>query len=218
MKIHGILIAIAVIIFLFLGIWISGIGFINNSPGLYKYSVDIQGLENYEPSLITDIIVPLPQRDGVPVFSDDELQYKTFGSWRSMIVVTQYGKMLAFQSVGRNLTDLDAEFYKKYPEGIVIRNITQESLSPVLPLISSTYSLPVDSPYITQEYSTIVYIPESIRPLHTNDEILINLTLIASEGMQHSLNGMTYTVQVSEKIPSGTYNSTPVVVHILKTE
>jgi hypothetical protein len=218
MKMNGILIAIAAMILLFLGIWISGIGFINNSPGLYKYSVDIQGLENYEPSLITDIIVPLPERNGQPVFSDDELQYKTFGSWKSMIVVTKFGKMLAFQSIGRNLTDLNAEFYKKYPEGTVIRNITQESLSPVLPLISSTYSIPVDSPYTTQDYSTIVYIPDTIRPLHANDEIIVNLTLIASEGMQHSLNGMTYTVLVSEKIPSGIYNSTPVVAHILKTD
>jgi hypothetical protein len=55
-------------------VWIFGIGYINNSPGVYKYTVDIIGLENYQPCLITDIIVPLPVRGDQPVFYDDDLQ------------------------------------------------------------------------------------------------------------------------------------------------
>ena len=73
-------------IFVFFGIlWIGAIAYINNSPGLYKYSVDIEGLNNYQPSLITDVIVPLPVRDNQQVFADDDLQYQTFGSWTGAV-------------------------------------------------------------------------------------------------------------------------------------
>jgi len=219
MSVKDILIGIAVGIFVSVLIIIAvttfGIAYINNSPGYYMYTIDIKGLENYEPGLITDIIVPLPQRDGQLVFSDDELQYKTFGNWKSTIVVTKFGKMLAFQSVDRNLTDIHAEFIKSSFEGMVIRNITQESLSPALPLMHSDYSQSDDGSNSGRDYSTIVYIPDTIRPLHgSNDFITIVLELNAYEGMQHSISGKAYRVSVSERIPPGTYNSTLVVAQV----
>ena len=211
----GIFFGILGIIIVFILAWIGGIAYINNSPGLYKYTVDIQGLENYEPSMITDIIVPMPQRDGKPVFNDDDVQYQTFGNWKSIIVVTRVGKMLAFQSVGRNLTSIHAEFYKKYPEGTVIQNITSESLSPVLPRVDSGYTQWLGEPDFDHDYSTLIYIPRTIRPLHSQgDSLVISLELIASEGLQHSISGKTYQVVVSERIPPGTYNSTPITVQV----
>lgn len=158
----------------------------------------------------------MPQRDGRPAFTDDELQYKTFGNWKSVIVVTKFGKMLAFQSVGRNLTDIHAVFYKKYPDGTVIRNITSESLSPVLPLVHSEYTQPISGPDSSDDFSTIVYIPDTIRPLHgQGDDLTFSLELFADEGMQHSVIGKVYQVRVSERIPPGVYNSTPVVAQVL---
>lgn len=196
-------------------VWLFGIGYINNSPGVYKYTVDIEGLENYEPSLITDIIVPLPVRGDQPVFYDDDLQYRTFGNWKTVLVMTRYGKMLAFESVGRNLTDIHAEFYQKYPEGTRIENITSESFSPALPQSPSEYSMTNDGNDPTHDYSTIIYIPDTIRPLHPKtDSLTFNLELVASEGMQHSQEGRTYQVAILEKIPPGVYNMTQVAAHV----
>lgn len=198
-------------------IWFFGIGYINNSPGLYKYTVDIEGLDNYQPSLITDIIVPLPVRGDQPVFYDDELQYQTFGNWKTILVMTKFGKMLAFESTGRNLTDIHAEFYQKYPEGTRIENITRESLSPVLPLSPSKYTQMIDGNDPSNDYSTIIYIPDTIRPLHPETDFLtFNLELIASEGMQHSQVGATYHIAIREKIPPNVNNMTPVVAQVSK--
>lgn len=202
-------------VILFTVIWVIGIGYINNSPGLYKYTVDVEGLEDFQPSLITDIIVPLPVRDGQPLFDDDELQYQTFGEWKTVLVVTQYGKMLAFQSVGRNVTNIHAEFYQKYPEGFRIRNITQETFSPVLPLADSPYSRNSPGNDPAHEYSTIVYIPDTIRPLHPDtDTISFTLELTVSEGMQHSMSGRTYQALVRESFPPAVHNMTPVIVRV----
>jgi hypothetical protein len=212
----GIIIALAVIALALVGITVFGVGYINNSPGLYKYSVDVEGLENYQPGLITDIIVPIPERNGQPIFFDEELQYQTFGDWKSIIVVTKVGKMLAFQSIGRNLTDIHAVFYKKYPDGVVIRNITAESLSPALPLVPSPYTERIVGSDPKKDFSTIVYIPDTIRPLHgPHDFITFNLKLLADEGMQHSLGGKVYQVRVYERIPAGIFNSTSVVAQVL---
>jgi len=206
---------IVIVCLIFLTIWIWGISYINNSPGLYKYTVDIGGLNNYQPGLITDVIVPLPVRDDQQVFADDKLQYQTFGNWKTVLVVTKYGKMLAFESVGRNLTDIHAEFYRKYPEGTRIENITRESFSPVLPLVSSPYSRNVEGNIPTRDYSTIVYVPDTIQPLHPETDFLtFNLELIATEGMQHSQVGSTYHVTIRERIPAGVYNMTPVVARV----
>ncbi|MFA4878096.1 MAG: hypothetical protein WC586_11855 [Methanoregula sp.] len=196
-------------------VWFFGIVYINNSPGVYKYTVDIEGLENYEPSLITDIIVPLPVRGDQPVFSDDELQYRTFGNWKTVLVMTRYGKMLAFESVGRNLTDIHAEFYQKYPEGTWIENITRESFSPVLPLSPSAYTGNTNGNDPAHAYSTIIYIPDTIRPLHPEtDSLIFDLKLVASEGMQHSRVGRTYQVAILEKIPPDVNNMTQVVAQV----
>jgi hypothetical protein len=196
-------------------VWFFGIGYINNSPGVYKYTVDIEGLENYEPSLITDIIVPLPVRGDQSVFNDDDLQYRTFGTWKTVLVMTRFGKMLAFESVGRNLTDIHAEFYQKYPEGTRIENITRESLSPVLPLSPSAYAGNAEGNDPAHDYSTIIYIPDTIRPLHPEtDSLTFNLELTASEGMQRSRAGRTYQVVILEKFPPNVNNMTPVAAHV----
>jgi hypothetical protein len=212
---RNIILAIAAILVAFIIVGFFAVAYINNSPGLYRYTVDIRGLENYESGYITDIIVPLPVRDGQSVFTDDELQYKTFGNWKSLIIVTKFGKMLAFQNVGGNLTRIHATFSKKYPGGTVIRNITQESLSPVLPLVHSDYSLLDPGSDSRRDYSSIVYIPDTIKPLHGGSDYLnVSLELFADEGMQHSISGNVYKVQISERIPPGVYNSTKVVVHV----
>lgn len=206
---------IACIIFLII-ISLVGVAYINNSPGAYTYIVDIEGLQNYQPTLVTDIIIPIPgTSEERPGFTDDDFQYKTFGDWRSMLVMTPYGKMLAFESIGRNLTDIHAIFSKTYSEGIRIENFTLVSFSLLLPFTESDYTQWVDGKDPVRDYSTIIYIPDSISPLSAeNANITFSLDLGASEGMQHSMVGKHYHVIVREVIPSGVRNWTPVVAQV----
>jgi hypothetical protein len=187
--------------------------YLNNNPGAYGYTIHVEGLSGYEPGLITDIIVPLPMRDGQQVFNDEDLQYKSFGQWKSVLVMTPYGKMLAFESVGRNLTDIQAEFFRGYPPEMRIENITSESLSPVLPFAPSDYTQWVYGK--DHAFSTIVFIPDSIRPLTPGrGDITFELQLDAFEGMLHSIRGKSYQVLVKEVIPPGVRNWTSVVAQV----
>jgi hypothetical protein len=206
---------IACVVFLII-ISLFGVAYINNSPGAFTYIVDIEGLQNYQPTLITDVIIPLPTTsEERPGFTDEDFQFKSFGEWRSMLVMTPYGKMLGFQSIGRNLTDIHAIFSKVYSEGIRIENYTLVSLSPDLPFAESDYTEWVDGKDPARDYSTIIYIPDSIRSLNPeNANITFSLDLGASEGMQHSIVGKHYHVIVQEVIPSGVRNWTRVVAQV----
>lgn len=211
----NILICITFILVLFGIVWMGAIAYINNNPGYYHYTVDVRGMEQFRLGLVTDIIVPIPVRDGQQVFSDDELQYQSFGNWKSMLVITPFGKMIAFQSIGRNLTDLHAEFSHKYPDGDRIKNITADSLSPVLPYTFSPYTQWVYGSGAVQNYSTIIYIPNSMQPWDkAKDNLRVKIELIANGGMQHSVTDTTYRVTIQEKIPSTVRNMTPVVAQI----
>jgi hypothetical protein len=211
----NIIISVTIILVFFLVIWIGAIPYFNNNPGFYTYTVNIRGLEQFQPGLVTDIIVPLPVRDGRQVFTDEELQYKTFGNWKTVLVITPYGKMLAFQSIGRNLTDLHAEFSQKYPEGDRIKNITADSLSPVLSYTPSPYTQWVYGSGAVRNYSTIIYVPESLQPLDkTKDTMDVGIELIAMGGMQHSVTDTTYRVTIHEKIPPKARNMTTITAQI----
>lgn len=217
MSINVLILAIIGIIIFFIIVIFAGVAYFNDNPGGYGYSINVEGLSNFQPSLITDIIVPLPVRDGQQVFSDEEIQYKSFGDWRSVLVMTPYGKMLAFESIGRNLTDIHAEFFRSYPEGTRIENITRESFLPVLPLVTSDYTQWVYGKDLARDYSTIIYIPDSIRPLHPEyGDITFNLDLDAFEGMQHSLVGKSYRVSIREVIPANVRNWTQVVAQVVE--
>lgn len=127
--------------------------------------------------------------------------------------MTPYGKMLAFESVGRNLTGIQAEFFKPYPPEMRIGNITGESLSPALPFAPSDYTQWMYGK--DHAYSTVIFIPYSIRPLDPEQgDITFDLQLDAFEGMQHSIVGKSYRVLVKEVIPPGVYNWTRVVAQV----
>lgn len=85
----------------------------NTQPGYYQsqYSITIRNLSYYSADgFITDIIVPIPYLNGEKVFSDDDLQGIVFERWKSVLVESEDGRMLALQSVGTNLSDISATF------------------------------------------------------------------------------------------------------------
>ncbi|MDO9323855.1 MAG: hypothetical protein Q7T80_02750 [Methanoregula sp.] len=207
--------SIVLILVLFLIIWIWAISYINNSPGVYRYTIEVRGLEQFQPVQDTEIIVPLPVRDGQQVFTDEELQSLSFGSWKPGPVLTSQGKMLSFKSTGKNLTNIHAEFSKKYPDGERIMNITTDSFSPVMPYTASPYTQWVYGSGAVSNYSTILYLPDSLQPRNKElNKVDVRIELIATGGMQHSAADTTYRVTIQENIPLEARNITPVIAQI----
>ncbi|WAI00221.1 hypothetical protein [Methanogenium organophilum] len=170
-----------------------GLAWINSNPGQYSYTITTEGLSQYQGGLVTDVIVPIPMRDGELVFPEEELQNQQFGSWKSVIVETPYGKMLAFQSVGEDLTDIDATFFRRYDPGeLTVTDISEESLSPLI--CKNCDGFP--------EYVSVIYLPDELAPLSPDaPDIVINLKADVSEGLNHSILGETFRVTVHESIP-----------------
>jgi len=184
----------------------------NNMPGYYEYTVSVRGLNNYQSGTITDIIVPLPMRDGKDVFSDDELQYKKFGDWTSLLVMTGSGKMLAFQTTERNLTNIEAKFFRQYPDGIEIRNVLNESLFPVLAMNEVS-----DSPQekTSREFISKIYLNNATLPYdRSRPPVTFDLILTMNGGMIHSVRQGSYQVSILETVPHETRGWIPVSARI----
>lgn len=180
-----------------------GIAWINSNPGLYSYTITTEGLSQYQGGLVTDVIVPIPMKNGELVFSEEELQNQQFGSWKSVIVETPYGKMLAFQSVGEELTDIDATFFRRYDPGeLTVTDIQEESLSPLICKNCEEFTKGNAGTQDGPEYFSVIYLPDEIKPLSPDGpDIVINLKVDVSEGLNHSILGDTFRVTVHESIP-----------------
>jgi hypothetical protein len=193
-----------------------GASWINSNPGFYEYKISTEGLSQYQGGLITDIIVPMPMRDGSLVFSEEELQNQQFGNWKSVIVVTPHGKMLAFQSTDGDLTDIDADFFKKFDPGeLAVTDIRDESLSPLIRENSDESKEWNSGTENRSEYVSIIFLPEDLVPLNANaTDIVVNLELTISEGLNHSILGDTFRVTILERIPPEIRGEIPVNAHI----
>lgn len=57
-----------------LGVLILGLAWADVNPATYTYQVTVTGLENYTGGPVTDILVPLPLREGEMIFSEEDLE------------------------------------------------------------------------------------------------------------------------------------------------
>lgn len=194
------------------GIVLIGAAIPENHPGYYGYRISVLGLQNYEGGIITTILVPIPMANGKPVFSDDELLNKTFDNWTSTIVNTRDGKMIAFQTYDRSLTDIDAGFYKWDMETSDVHRDLSEILSPRVNNSATTYTQWIGNNSRIDGYTTIVYIDETIRAKnsHGDNSIIFNLEFNVGGGLVNGESRDFYQIFIQEKIPGGV--SGPVLV------
>lgn len=171
--------------------YIIGGEYLENKLNIYDYTISVKGLDNYTSFGATDIIVPIPMKNNEQVFSDDELQYKSFGDWKSVLVVTKEGKMLAFQTTNTNLTNINASFKKFVNYGINIENPLKEAL--LYPASNET----------SVNYTTYVYIDPKIQTQLSNSSITFEITLYGGGEGAHSKRIDKYRVDVHENIPEG---------------
>lgn len=171
--------------------YIIGGEYLENKLNIYDYTISVKGLDNYTSFGATDIIVPIPMKNNEQVFSDDELQYKSFGDWKSVLVVTKEGKMLAFQTTNTNLTNINASFKKFVNYCINIENPLKEAL--LYPASNET----------SVNYTTYVYIDPKIQTQLSNSSITFEITLYGGGEAAHSKRIDKYRVDVHENIPEG---------------
>ena len=166
-------VAILAIIIIFAFIAYSDYYIHNTQPGYYqaKYSITIKNISFYSPNgFITDIIVPVPRLNGEDVFSDEDLQGITFGHWKSVLVESEDGKMLALQSIGENLSDISATFETDHRQiGEKRWNAKTLSLTPGTGWISDIKGSQISWIESNNPHSTtMVLIPENLPPLSEN--------------------------------------------------
>lgn len=198
---------IACIIF-FLAFFSVIFAYVENTPTQYIYKISVKGLADYSGSLVTDIIVPLPMENGKQIFTDEELNNKSFGNWTSMLVVSKEGKMIAFQTMDRNLTDIDASFTKRINYSESVKDV--KCLYPVSSSSPSNYTLWLDRGSDFQTYTSYVYIDQNIRPIKDAGNITFNVELTIFEGRFRGIFGNNYKASIIESIPEGIKGPIPV--------
>lgn len=185
------IIAIAIVFYL-LFIAVDGTVFFESDAAVYYYNIEVKGLHNYTSFGVTDIIVPIPMKNSEQVFSDEELQYKSFGDWKSVLVVAKEGKMLAFQTTKTNLTNINASFKKYVNYSIDAENPLKNAL--LYPVSNET----------AVNYTTYVYIDPKIESkLSNNNSITLEITLYIEGEAARSERVYQYRVDVRENIPEG---------------
>ena len=206
----------AAVVVLILAVFV-GTVLIHDMPGTVTYTVSVNGLDRYNGGLATDIIVPIPMINGEQAFSDDELQYRQFGQWKSMLVVTSQGKMIAFQSLDRNLTNIHAQWFRESRKKKMNIDSSKGLLFPRINLTQENYTRTVSPDVSGGGYVSKVYIEKEMRALDGNNgTISFDLSFFVSEGTNWGFMGKTYNARVSEEIPAGFRQSVPVTVYIEK--
>jgi hypothetical protein len=207
--------AIGLLFFFVYILILGGPNYFENQPASYEYTIKVKGLSNYNGSLVTDIIVPIPMKNGKQIFTDEEMQYQSFGIWTSILVVTKQGKMLAFQTGNTNLTDIDAIFKKDLNYSIDEKDVMQDALlHPVSYDITANYTIWIYGDKI-QNYSTFVYTDPNLQSRKGyNNTITYNLGFTVRNGIVHGIARNTYRVDVFEVIPEDIKGPIPVKAQI----
>lgn len=204
-------------IWLFLIVPVGSLAYLATSPAYYDYSITTGGLDRYEGGLTTDIIIPLPVKDGIPVIPEKTIQYRRFGNWTSLLVVTPQGKMIAFQSGDRNLTDINAHFLVPLEGPALFSRASPEMLQPAIDPGAGSRATRADDTGTTMAYSSQVYLDENIRPINNSSApVRIDLDMVYSEGMSFGRYGALYHTRIGEEIAGGSTGWIPVRVQLTR--
>ncbi|WP_292370642.1 hypothetical protein [Methanoregula sp. UBA64] len=181
----------------FLHFWIQP----NSATSIDAYTISVKGLDDHRGLIGDVIIVPLPVRNGKEVFSDKDLQYQKFGNWTSVLVMTKDGKMLGFQTNTGDLSDLQARFYKSSGEAD-FSTLEDTTLLPVINDSVALYTSRVSNSGNVKNYTTKVYIPDTIRPDSPEAKsITFDMEFLSTEGISPGKTGRNYHIDIHEAIP-----------------
>ncbi len=208
--------------------------YFKNYQTYYDYSISVQGLSNYNynPKLndspkdswfdfsvqalnVTTVIVPIPMKNREQIFTDEEMQNRSFGVWTSRLVGTEQGKMLAFQTKNKNLTDINARFRKNFDYNIIkylIKNVLSYPvlLYPVSSIAATNNTLRSHNKNV-RNYTTYVYIDQNVQPVKSNNNtITFNLEFTVKNKDVHNRTLNTYRINIFKVIREGSKGPIPV--------
>lgn len=215
---------------------LSSPSYFGNHRASYEYSITVQGLRNYNYNLgldhyekdgwfdftkqssnITTIMIPIPMRGGNQIFEDEELQNKSFGDWISTPVVTAEGKMLAFQTRNKNLTDIEARFKKEIGYSIDIVDLMYDAL--LYPssdkAIAGSYPVRIHSDGMVQNYTTYIYIDLNIQPIKTDNNSITFILGFTVKNNTVFRKARNYQIDVIDAVPASLKGPIPVKAQII---
>lgn len=200
-----------------LGVLTLGLAWADVNPATYTYQITVTGLENYTGGSVTDILVPLPLREGEMVFSEEDLEGQRVGAWKTLLAETPKGRMLAFQTMERDLSDFSVTFGSPAEKYFLIDDITRESFSPVVAEAPAGYTRWAFGTGDVQNVTTLIRLDEGIRPKTADaGPIVIRLRITAGGGRLHGITGEKYQVEVYEAIPPGVTGFIPVRAQVAR--
>jgi hypothetical protein len=183
----------------------------------FHYRITFQGLDQYRGGLITTILVPLPYWQDKPAFSDEELMNMSFDSWRTQIVMTDDGKMLAFQTLEENPTNIDADFLKYYEPSFPWGESFEGALLPQGKEPGGMYTSWLYGFGKGEGPSTILFIDESMEPgASGNTTLSTNIEFYSGGGTFLGIGSDTYRISIREEIPGGIRGPIPVITQLGK--
>jgi len=200
-----------------LGVLTFGLAWADVNPATYTYRVTVTGLDNYTGGPVTDILVPLPLREGKMIFSEEDLEGQRVGAWKTLFAETPKGRMLVFQTMERDLSDISVTFGSPVEKYFLIDDITRESFSPVVTEAPAGYTRWAFGTGDVQNFTTLVRLDEGIRPKTADaGPIVIHLWITAGGGRLHGITGEKYQVEVYEAIPPGVTGFVPVRAQVAR--
>jgi hypothetical protein len=195
----------------FLHFWIQT----DSATSVDAYTISVKGLDDYRGLIGDVIIVPLPVHNGKEVFSDKDLQYKKFGNWTSVLVMTKDGKMLGFQTNTSDLSDLQARFYKSSDYDSDIYTLDDTALLPTISNSIARYTRWVPNAEHTRNYTTSVYIPDTIQSINlAATGITFDVEFHSAQGISPGKTGKNYHAEIHEDFPSNISGPIPVNAQI----
>ncbi|MCD1293801.1 hypothetical protein CUJ83_02165 [Methanocella sp. CWC-04] len=192
---------IASIIFLisFWGIMILSIDS-TGSARIY-YEIKISGLDNYTSADGAEILIPLPMKDGIPAVNEEDLKRIETGNWTVSIKDTSTGKMLAFYTNDKDLSDIHAILEETGDARIDRVSVRKDII--LFPYLNGTETAISTEKYlpgkdiISTDYVTAVYICDELVPYeNASGNITIILHFKNNGGRYYSHTGNEYEISV----------------------
>lgn len=195
----------------------------NQGQGIIDYTVSVTGLKGISGNIPDDVIIPLPMQNDEPLFPVKKLEGQTFGEWRTSIVELPGSdeKMLAFQHIGINLTDIDAEFYDYLPNGLIVDKENKVYLSPVTGgqeslIMADRFAGSSNEPF-DYDYRSQIYLPDEFKEElnQSPDEIRFNILLRVNTGKTGFMTkSVDYRFTIDESLSLNTSGIIPVNVSV----
>lgn len=166
----------------------------------YNYTISVTGLESLDPGSVDRVLVPMPVREGSPVFSDQDLQRVRAKGWDASAVTYNGEPMIAFTPQNDLLSDIHVSI-ARYSMGAYIKVedpardvvlVPYNDINDTIPPGTGDHIVEPGPGYLYMASYRSQGIIETTGPGSTN--ITMSANLIASNGRYYDRTGNDYLI------------------------